>query len=145
MTEEECDKIKFIVMFAFRRLLPPSRRSPSLQEGGFLGRMILHGTATAPLGLSYLGYTTAGLGLSYKKSEIKPGGFVKFLPKAKVKSLRGEILLCKVAVKDSIKHLVSTLAPRCHPRALAKDLAEAGKPWQAKPALIYYCLGGVVL
>ena len=43
--------------------------------------------------------------LSYKKSEIKPGGFVKFLPKAKVKSLRGEILLCKVAVKYSIKHL----------------------------------------
>ena len=50
-------------------------------------------------------YSTASVGLSHKKSEIKPSGFVKFLPKAKVKSLRGEILLCKVAVKYWIKHL----------------------------------------
>ena len=38
-------------------------------------------------GFSYAVYTTAGVGLSHKESEIKPGGFVKFLPKAKVKSL----------------------------------------------------------
>ena len=55
VTEGECDKIKFIVMFAFRRLLPPSRRSPFLSEAGFRGRDTLHETATAWVELSYRG------------------------------------------------------------------------------------------